>query len=237
MFPLSFFRLASAQLAKSGSTQASSSWTLVTLPSSAAAAVARYHRCCCPPPPLLPSPLAATAAASGHCCCRLLPPPSSTAASVNRCRCRPLPSSLPAAAATSGLCHCRSLPLVLLTAASSDRRCRRCWTLPLPPPAAPAAARHGRPGGPLATSVGGGGSRDQGNPGRACPNPCGAFPHRPRRRDGPHAGGVLGPGDSLLTGVASIKGGPGPRPGAGDNGWTQLGRKGASHAIALLRRG
>ena len=44
----------------------------------------------------------------------------------------------------------------LLPPASVD--CRLCWLLPSSLPAAPVVARHGLPGGPASTSVGGGGS-------------------------------------------------------------------------------
>ena len=118
--------------------------------------------------------------------------------------------------AASGLCHFRSL---------------------LPPLSAPAVARNGRPGDPVATSVSGGGSGYRGNLGRACRNPCDAFPNRPRGQDGLHSGRALGLGDPLLPGADIFKGGPGPRPGAGDNGRNRPGRKGASHALALLRPG
>ena len=163
MAPLECFHFrpfASARLSSRNrsSTQASALWTPVTLPSAAVAAVACYHHWCRPPPLLpllLPPPLAATAAASSSCCRRTLLPPLLTAASVTAARSRCLPpfflSAAAAAAAASGLCH--------------------RWSLP-PPSAAPAVALHGWPG---ATSIGGGGSGDRGNPGRACRNPCGAF--------------------------------------------------------------
>ena len=90
---------------------------------------------------------------------------------------------------------------------------------------------------PASTSVGGGGSGNRGNPGRACHNPCGALPNCPQGQDGPHAGEALGTGDPLLPGAANVGGGPGPWPGAGDGGRSQPGRKGVSHAIAIIRLG
>ena len=48
---------------------------------------------------------------------------------------------------------------------------------------------------------------------------------------------MLGPGGPLLPGAASVGGGPGPWPGAGDYGWTRTGRKGDFHALALIRLG
>ena len=104
-----------------------------------------------------------------------------------------------------------------------------------PPPAAPAASRHGQPGAPADTTFSCGGSWNRGNPGRSGRNPCGAFPDRPRGRDGPHAGGALRTGDPLLPGASCFGGGPGLRPGAGDVSRGRPGRTVASHALALLR--
>ena len=102
------------------------------------------------------------------------------------------------------------MPLPPLPPASvRSGHCRHCRQLPPLPLAVPAAARHGRPGASAATLVGGRGSGDRGNPGRACHNPHGTFLKRPQGRDGPHAKGALGLGDPLRPGGASIRGGTG----------------------------
>ena len=194
------------------------------LPSAATAATAR--RCRYRRRPLLPSPATVTNRCRRQH--RPLPPPPATV--TDRRRRRPLP--LP----PYGLCHRWSLPLLPVTAASYDRL-QPLPLLPPPPPAAPAAACHGPPGPPAATTVGGGGSWERGNPGRACRNTWGELLNLPQGRDGPHARGVLGPGDPLLPGASSVGGGPSPRPGAGDVGQNRPGRKGASHALDLLRPG
>ena len=46
-----------------------------------------------------------------------------------------------------------------------------------------------------------------------------------------------GPGDHIFPGTARVGGGTGPWLGAGDISWSRPGRKGASHAITILRPG
>ena len=175
VFPLFFCCLGSDQLAKLGSTQTSSSWTLVTLPSTAAADINRYCHCC-QPLPMPQSLLDATAPVFGHCRRWSLPLPSSTAASVDCCRHRwtllPSPSAAAAAAASQSrlcsqllpttsaasaavgryFCRLRSLPPSFTSADAVD--CRLCQ--PSPPPLTAPAVTAGRsihrppwsPGGP-----------------------------------------------------------------------------------------
>ena len=110
------------------------------------------------------------------------------------------------------------MPLLVTVAAAVH--CHLHQPPPLPLLASPSVTHHGRPGADAATSVGGGGFGDLSNPVRACFDPRGAFPNRPRGLDGPHAGGALGTGNPILPGGASIGGGPGPHPGVDDNGRT-----------------
>ena len=98
-------------------------------------------------------------------------------------------------------------------------------------------SQHGRPGGPTATLVGGRGSEDRGNPGRARHDPRNSLSNHLHGQGSPHTGEALGQGDSLLLGAAYVGGGSGPRAGAGDSGQSQPGWKGEYHALAILRPG
>ena len=184
-----------------------------------------------PLPPLLP-PSAAAAPAIGRYRCRLRPllPPVTAAvtAAAGRCFRRP-PLSATATAATAAIgrywCCLRTLPPPVTVTAAVNFRLRRPPLLPSSAAPAVAAGRSRRrppwsTRGPTATSVGGGVFEDQRNPGRACLNPRDTFLNRPQGQNGPHARGALGLVDPLLPGGASVRGGPGPRPGAGDDGRT-----------------
>ena len=161
---------------------------------------------------------------------------ASAAAAVGRSRCHP-PLSPVTAAAAVGRYLCRLQPLIPPVTAADAIDFHPCRTLPSSPLSPPAAARHVRPGAPVATLVCVRCSGDRGNTSRACRNPCDTFLNRTQVRVLPYAGGALGPGDQLLPGATSVGGGPGPQPGAGDNGRTRPVRKGASPALALLRPG
>ena len=82
----------------------------------------------------------------------------------------------------------------------------------------------------------GGGVWDRDNPVRDERDPLSAFPDRPHGRDGAHTGGTHGPGDTLFPFASRVGGGAGPRPGARHISRRRQGRKGASHALALLRQ-
>ena len=210
----------------------------------------RWHRS--PPPP---PPLTATAIVADRCRCRCsrrhwpipLPPP--TTAAAGRCRhCRWLPP--PSTAALVAARHCRQpLPLQppppAATAADHFRRRRR-----LPPPSTAAAAIAGRsrrrrppppamvvPGPPQPPRSVAEGLGTRAIPAELAVNYGGSLPYRPRGRDDPHAKEALGPGDTLLPGAACVGGRPVTRPGAGYGGWSWPGRKGASHALAILHPG
>ena len=89
----------------------------------------------------------------------------------------------------------------------------------------------------MTTSVGGGGSGNQGNPGRALRNHHGSILYHLQGRDGPHARSALGMGDTLITGAASVGGGLVLRPRTVDGGLSRPRRKGASNALTILRPG
>ena len=90
---------------------------------------------------------------------------------------------------------------------------------------------------PASTSVGGGGSGDRSNPDRACRDPYGSLLNLLSGRGGPLGGEELGLGNPILPGTAGVRGGSGPRTGAGDIGRGQPGRNGASHALVIIRSG
>ena len=190
-------------------------------------AALRRCRCRCLLPPLVPSAAAAATAATaavGSYCCRLqqLLPPDAPAAAVN-CRLRhrrplPLPPAIFSVRRCCCRCRCRLRPMSPLVTATAVGRSRRC---------PPWLAR-----GHLDRW------RRLWRPGQSWPSLSQSLRRIPEILLGlgiPHAGGALGPGDRLLPGGASVGGGPGSWPGAGDNGYTRPGRKGDSHALALLR--
>ena len=90
---------------------------------------------------------------------------------------------------------------------------------------------------PAATLVGGGGSGERNNPGRALRDPCSPLSDIPKGWGGPLIGEAIGTGDPFFPGAACVGGGSHPQPGAGEIGWGLPGWNGASHALAILRPG
>ena len=168
----------------------------MTPPSAAVAAVARYSHFRRPLPLLLPPLLPlVTAAAVVNCRLRQPPPPPAFVADRCRCRGRRRPLSPPFTATAAIYCRFRRPPPPPSAAPAAARICLQ--PLPLPPSSATATTdasvfchrqsllppsnaasvdcRRRHPPWltrvPTTTSFGGGGSGDQGNPGRACCNP------------------------------------------------------------------
>ena len=97
--------------------------------------------------------------------------------------------------------------------------------------------RHGRPAPPEAASVGGRGSDDQSDTGRALRDPQIPLPEGLQGWGDPALGYELVPGDSILSGAACIGGGPHPWNGSGEPGRGRPVCNGAYLALIILHPG